>query len=441
MSDRNSTRRTFLKWSSLGSAAALAGCNALQQTDSEVVDAGTATRTDTDDQPVEAEQELQQRDGSLLQQAGVRFADSFASSGEGTSESPWVVDGEKAMAEPGSVFFGEGYYTADQFSTSLDINYEETALYLKGTGVRSTTLQKPDFDGSFIEFTLEDRRSGNFSGASDMTIYGNNRGGPESKGHLVYSTGDIIDLMFENLIVRYGYHDGIHISPSASGTRLHNCWVENHDGWAVWLGGGTRAKVSNQHIVGCKKGGIRVNSNASQLSGISTYACSPGIESRCERTGMTNLYFDSLGVGYLETGEASDNTVSNVAFREVKVGFDVDGHGTQFSNIQARDTRTLARVTGDRNGFANVDAGGANLRISGTENVFAGLRNTGDVADSGTRTVINGRGTNDGNPNERGEWNGHADYAFETGTTVWNTAGSRWEPFVADGNGNWIQTA
>ena len=437
MSDQNSTRRTFLKWSSLGSAAALAGCNALQQTDSEVGDAQTDT---TETEPAVAD-ELEQRDGSLLERAGVQFADAFAQNGKGTTDSPWVVDGKKAMAKPGALVFGEGYYTADQFSTNPDIDYEATGLYLQGTGVRSTTLQKPEYDGSFLEFALEGDQTGNFSGVSDMTIYGNNREGPESEGHLIHSSGDIIDLMFENLIVRYGYNDGIHISPSASGTRLHNCWVENHDGWAVWLGSGTRAKITDQHIVGCKKGGIRINTNASQLSGISTYACSPGIESRCERTSMNNLYFDMLEVGYFAADEAKDNTVSNVAFREVDVGFDVRGDGTQFSNIQARDTRTLARVSGNRNGFANVDAGGANLRITGNENVFMGLRNTGDVKDSGTRTIINGRGTNNGNPNQRGEWNGHADYAFETGATIWDTDGSQWRPFVADGNGNWIQTA
>ncbi|SEP30381.1 Right handed beta helix region [Halogranum amylolyticum] len=434
MSDQDSTRRTFLKWSSLGGTAALAGCNALEQTDSETQDPPKNTENKNNDP-------LQQRDGSSLKRAGIQFADTFATNGKGTSDSPWVVDGEKAMASPGTLFFGEGCYTADQFSTNLDIDYEETGQYLKGTGVRSTTLQKPNFDASFLEFSLKDRRSGNFSGVANMTVYGNNREGPESKGHLIYSTGDIIDLLLENLIVRYGHHDGIHINPSASGTRIHNCWVENHNGWAVWLGSGTRAKVTNQHIVGCKKGGIRMNTNASQLSGISTYACSPGIESRCERTGMTNLYFDSLDVGYFATEEAADNTISNVAFREVKTGFDIQGNGTQFSNIQARQTKTLARVSGNRNSFANIDAGGSNLRISGTENVFMNLRNTGNVVDSGKRTIINGRGTNNGDPNHRGEWNSHADYAFESGTTVWNTAGNQWKPFVADGNGNWIQTA
>lgn len=479
MSEHEKTRRTFLKWSTVGGTTALAGCSGFwnqrggdgSESDNSVTEEtppvieGTSRaigpRSKRPENPGQngyeylvdsgAEEgalyvwrddewslmDVYADNATFIDASGIHFADAFVNGGDGSSDRPWVVDGTEAMKRPGSLLFGEGYYTANQFRTDLDIDYEATTLYLRGTGIRSTTLQKPDFDASFIEFTLEDRRTGNFGGMSDMTVWGNNRGGPESKGHLVYSTGDIIDLTFENLIVRYGHHDGIHLSASASGTRLHNCWVENHGGWAVWLGGGTRAKVSDQHIVGCEKGGIRFNASTSQMNNVSTYECNPGIEMRSERTEATNLYFKSCRTAFRTLERSGQNKISNVQVDDAAVAIHEQGTNSQWSNVGVQNVDVGIRVDGSQNLFSHVDARNSTVVVNGDENIFANVV-SGRVVDNGTRTVFNGRGTNDGNPNHSGEWNGHAEYAFRTGVTVWDTSRDQWRGYLADGNGNWL---
>lgn len=78
---------------------------------------------------------------------------------------------------------------------------------------------------------------------------------------------------------------------------------------------------------------------------------------------------------------------------------------------------------------------------SGSDNVIENLTgfNWTQIADSGTRTLINGYGTNSGDPRTEGEWNGSASYAGKIGATVWDTTTSPWTAYEATPEGTWAK--
>jgi len=59
------------------------------------------------------------------------------------------------------------------------------------------------------------------------------------------------------------------------------------------------------------------------------------------------------------------------------------------------------------------------------------------VADNGTRTVVNRRGANDGDPSTGGEWNGRASLAKRLGIVVEDTTNSNL--YRAKADGTWSQ--
>ncbi len=220
--------------------------------------------------------------------SGVRFAVQHANAGRGTPDDPWVLDAD-ALPEGGTVYFEPGNYVSPGMSTVPDVDYEQTAVYLEGAGVRTTTLTDDATDGSLISFRSDE--SGNFGGVSDMSVLGHYPDENErSKGHLIHGTGKIIDTLYENLIVRYSWGDGLRLEASTSGTRLRNSWIENNFGWNVYLGGGTRLKLSNLHIVSGKEGGIYLRPSYSQVSNVSIVNCSPGLELTGANNSVSNVY-------------------------------------------------------------------------------------------------------------------------------------------------------
>ncbi|WP_101297117.1 right-handed parallel beta-helix repeat-containing protein [Halegenticoccus soli] len=443
--------------------------------------------------------------GTVRQLSSVQFASAHATAGRGTADDPWVVD-DAIVNAPGLVFLDEGEFVSEGLRTTADIDYEETSIWLTGVGTRTTSLTKdPSSDRHLIEFD-NDGDSGNFGGVRNMGVYGEfPHDGTRSKGHLIYSSGDIFDLTFENLIVRYGWEDGVHIAPSASGTRMHNCWVENNGGWAVWIDGGTRAKLSDLHIINSKDGGLHFEPSQSHVTGLSVFHCWPGVEIDCSGTEVSDCWIGRSyiteegegGVALHELSGAGNNRFANLAVVEADVGILAEGRNSQYANVGVRDTQqqavrvasdgvsvtglritdfgkrgqnvpaldvqaddcqvntlavaqrskeyageVVARVEGRGNVLSNVKAEGNRpwrIRVSGKENVLQNVHGVArsNVVDDGVRTIVNGEGTNRGNPNSTGEWAGHGDYARDTGATVWDTTTAPWTPYKADGQGNW----
>jgi archaellum component FlaG (FlaF/FlaG flagellin family) len=431
--------------------------------------------------------------------AGRRVASAYATSGSGTVDDPWILD-DSAMQTPGVLWMDEGEFRSDGLTTSSDIDYEETNIWLRGAGTRATSLTKGSEDGHLVAFD-DDGESGNFGGVTDMAVYGEYpEDGTRSEGHLVYSNGDVFDLTLENLIVRYGWEDAIHIAPSASGTRLHNLWAENSGGWAVWVDGGTRAKASDLHIVNCKDGGLHFEVSSSHVEGVSVYLCWPGMEFACRYTEVSDGYIVKTleGVALHDADASRENKFTNFSIVNSKTAVQAAGTDSMFTNFGVRDTREQAfRVSADGvqiNGLDVINfgkAGTAALRLAGdnayvanvtldqrddgydsttiariegdrtvlngvvghgnrewsievangaTETVLANVAGVARsaVTDRGTRTLFNGEGTNGGDPAAGGEWNGHGDYAHDMGAVVWDTSTSPWTPYRADGDGNWL---
>jgi hypothetical protein len=99
--------------------------------------------------------------------------------------------------------------------------------------------------------------------------------------------------------------------------------------------------------------------------------------------------------------------------------------GSGYFNIDGLATFTgdLLRISGSNNmAVAFLDDGDAT--VSGNENVLFANVNDGTINDTGTRNVINGRGTNDGDPNTTGDWSGHADFCLLTGAVIEDTTNS-----------------
>ena len=293
---------------------------------------------------------------------------------------------------------------------------------------------------------------------------------------VVRSDGEIIDHQFENVILRWGGGDVLHLESSASGTRVQNAWLENAPGWALYLGGGSRPKVNGVHTAGTG-GGVRMEGTGGNFSDLTlTYLrgesgvvttssgnnfsnvvvrlqVDRGFEVRGADTTISNVFVEeSNGEALFLAGTAAvSNVVAKNCGAEGSSVLRVLADGTSVSNVWAtRDDAAysdrLLTLEADR---CLVDGIGGDpgrdwevrIRSGATENVVTGLRGVRytDVDDRGTRTLVNGWGTNAGDPTATGEWHSHADYAGRMGATVWDTSGAGWTPYVVSPAGDWVE--
>lgn len=396
--------------------------------------------------------------------------------GVGTKDDPFVVPADLLRATDGTVSFGPGWFETGGLATADDAAFEESSVYLEGEGVRTTTLRHAEDAPSTPTVSFRGA-GGNFGGIRDMTVYGGGQGqAGAGSAHIVHSAGEIIDHQFENVIIRFGGGDVLHLESSASGTRVQNAWLENAPGWALYLGGGSRPKVNGVHTAGTG-GGVRMEGTGGNFSDLTlTYLRGgTGVSVTSSRNNFSNVVVRlQVDRGFEIRG--SDTTVSNVLVEEsnrealfvagtsavsnvVAKNCGADGasvfrvlaDGTSASNLWARRTGSeysdrLLDVDANR---CRVDGVGGDesadwevrIRPGATENVVDGLRGVpyDSVSDDGTRTLVNRWGTNDGDPNVTGEWRGHADYAGRMGATIWDTSGSNWTPYVVSPAGDWVE--
>lgn len=407
---------------------------------------------------------------------GVPRARARAVSGAGTKDDPFVLPEDLLEDVETSMAFGPGWFESAGLTTAADTGFDETSLYLPGEGVRTTTLQHSADEPSTP--TVHFRGSGgNFGGIRDMTVYGAGEGTAGSgSAPIVRSDGEIIDHQFENVIVRYGGGDVLHLDHSASGTRVQNAWLENAPGWALYLGGGSRPKVNGVHTAGTE-GGVKMEGTGGNFSDLTlTYLRGhTGVV-----TTSTGNNFSNVVVRYqVDRGfeiYGAHTTISNVFVEEAnRDAFLVSGT-TAVSNAIARnfgaDGGSLFRVLADGTSVSNVwgartDPGYGNrlltldanrclvdgiggdpsedwevrIQPGATENVIDGLRGVSvdSITDLGTRTLVNGWGTNDGAPQATGEWHGHAEYAGQMGATIWDTSTPSSTPFEVSPAGDWVE--
>lgn len=267
----------------------------------------------------------------------------------------------------------------------------------------------------------------------------------------------------------------------------------------MYLGGGTRLKLSNLHIVSGKKGGIYLRPSYSQVSGVSIVNCSPGLELTGANNAVSNVYVTDAGEGpAIREDDVTGNVVGNTTIKTSAVGIATDGTQSQYTNVSIFDAKqeairlngtgvsvtgltvsgfgdaskapaiecsgtdcrltgvslaqpdgkaVAARISGNHNTLSNVVCHGSKpwqlIVDNAVETVLDSVRGVTfeSLQDGGTRTLLNQQGTNAGDPRSTGEWNGHGEYANAMGGTVWNTNTTPWTAFRADGAGNWVQVS
>lgn len=405
---------------------------------------------------------------------GVRQVRARAEAGSGTKADPFVVSTDLLEGYHGLLNFGPGWFEVDGLETDAGFSYDERSVYLQGDGVRTTTLlhaaDAPDTPTVYLRGD-----GGNFGGVRDMTVYGAGEGDTGGTANIVETDGGVIDYQFENVIFRWGGGDALRVNTSGSGTRVTNAWLENAGGWAFYLDGGERVKVDNVHTTGTVGGvftngtlGTYSNLTLTSLRGgsgvVSTSAgnqftnvvvktnANNGFEIRGGGNSVSNVYLSGLNDSAFLV--AAPATISNVFARDFgdnawEPMFDLHADGTTISNAVAAGGDAGRRLFAIRDGVnrCHIDgiAGTADIAWDcvvgqgATENVIDRLGSVAyaDVADDGTRTLINRWGTNEGDPSETGEWFGHAGYAGTMGATVWDTTTSPWTPHRATPNGKW----
>jgi hypothetical protein len=145
------------------------------------------------------------------------------------------------------------------------------------------------------------------------------------------------------------------------------------------------------------------------------------------RAGETN----QLSVSSFDGG--GDGIVIESAFNTVECT--ARGHDSGWGvTINDRGNKVGALVSGNSNGIQLQSSAEDNyvmtrcsdpieIQSGAVENIIAGVFPAQTVTDNGTRTVINGYGTNSGNPDSAGEWNGEAQAALNMGVhTVWDVS-------------------
>lgn len=408
------------------------------------------------------------------------YAREEVTGGSGTEADPFVVPTTITDGYWGELKFNRGWYQVDGLASDPDVDYNSRALYIDGDGVRSTTLRHSSSTPSTPTIKFQNTDSGdNFGGVTNMTVYGGGRNADgDGTANLIESTGDIIDLQFRNLILRYAGNNAMQMDLSSSGTRIENCWIENYGNLGIKMVDGSRCKVSDVHMLGGKA--MDWNGTRGTITNLTHYQTDEtvnAIDVTSSRNKFNNIeVWNQFYVGlYVYGGEnlfsnvildgawgsaiqvgASNNTFKNIIVKDwgkdfgrgIRVLADsvfVQGLyaiGADTANSYSTQVLELDGNYNYVNGVGGVRDGTAwELDItSGTENVIDNAFNFdwANITDAGTRTLINRYGTNEGDPTTTGQWNGHADYAGIMGATIWDTSTTPWTKYEATPNGSWV---
>ncbi len=380
MGPRGLTRRRLLELTGVA-AGGLAGCNAL---DSGTKPEATGRTTPNSDHSGGAVEESGRVESILTEWINYehQIVGDNVVGGDGSATDPFVVDN--------SIWDGGGHYhfpaakernhyETTGLKTPTDIDWNETNVCITGSGVRLTQLSLADgANDNVINVNIPPNESGNFGKIAKMAVYGNRANNTAGNG--IQWSGRVIDPILDQIIVRYCTDTAIRGAGSVSGLRLSNFWAENSEK-GVYLNGGSRQKVWCGHVIGNDDNGFTTEGDRGNYSSLTIY--------------------DNGNFGLVLAG-ANRNLFTNVL------------------------------VTDNENDDIYI---GENC----TDNVISGRGFTwSTVRDQGTRTVLNGWGTNTGDPNATGEWHGCAEYAGSLGATIWDTTTSPWTPYTSTPNGEWV---
>jgi hypothetical protein len=157
-----------------------------------------------------------------------------------------------------------------------------------------------------------------------------------------------------------------------------------------------------------------------------------------------SLVFDGASnalVDQCQFDQRKDETIGDIGIDVTADSRNVHVSDSQFQDWD-KDGAVGVRLSGDRNQISGCtfDTVDTAIAVAGVENTITDctFRNCGTaVLDTGTRTLVNRRGENAGDPNSRGDWQGHADYAYLHNASVYDILNDCW--YKPTANGDWTQ--
>jgi hypothetical protein len=222
--------------------------------------------------------------------------------------------------------------------------------------------------------------------------------------------------------------------------------------------GSQKNTISGCDIALCRSDGISITAPENNVTGLSVRDCTGrGVVSDASLNNISGRVKDSgsdgvkLGTNNTFVGNSSDNSGDGIIVTDTNsvhaTAANNTGNGFYLANTRSTVVGTAAGnsigfyVSGDNNliiGQANFNTTG--IELDGNQNVaHVNLTsNSNGIIDNGLRNVINGYGTNAGDPSTTGEWNGNASFAHRVGALVWDTTTTPETAYRATPSGSWV---
>lgn len=376
-----------------------------------------------------------------------------------------AMDDQQVTQDYGSTG-GEVLIPVGHHEVSNTVGIEDGSV-LTGTSVRGSTLEAPSGATGYplVRYGPTDD-SDYFAGLRDLRIDGNNE---DVTGFVTDGSGagDVNDMDFYRLIFRningraidltqgwgYRFEDvlvegcgaGHSHSVMSKGTEQYwrGCFVAYNKStyaFTTWSEGGGSKIFTGHSVYANEQNGVFVRKSGQKF--VSPHIVGNGSAATGSHDGMllsSTGYRDATGTKII--GGVFDGYSPVSGQNETNIGLVMNSpdcivSGTEFKNHIGDD---IAIDASNCLLSGIIAHGDISLSSNASECVISGQIG-GTVTDNGTRTLVNGRGTNNGNPQTTGDWNGHADYAYQQGATVWDTTTSPWSAWQADGAGNWVGT-
>jgi hypothetical protein len=325
----------------------------------------------------------------------------------------------------GGVYLTNGLY--DGITSTIDL---KRYVGLRGDGIEATRLELADgADTDLIRYDAPDEDY-YFGFLHNLKLDGNKANNSSGNGVVIEQSAsfDANDFHMSWLFVDHFAGVGIKIS-FAWGHKLAHILSERCDDVGINISGGSQCYLSDCFTAYHGTHGLQVNARRTHISLL---------------TSRANGYH---GVFIQDDNNELSNCISINNSQEVsgQSGFYLAGDNITASNCHAIDdqgTTTQSSgftLRGDRCRLVGCQAFGNDtdiiIKSDSTESVIIGTR-FDSITDNGTRTLINGRGTNAGDPTSTGQWNGNADYAETTDATIHDTANDN---LYKARNGAWSQ--
>lgn len=253
------------------------------------------------------------------------------------------------------------------------------------------------------------------------------------------------DVYLEHLGVHHegtGNWDAIHVAPGHDEAVLYNCTCD----WAPRYGFNIQSPHSR--LISCEATGgddaaLRVGDvDHVQVTGLKVQTPpSDGVLIEGSNGLFTGIVDDPGGDGVIYDGFGS--IISFHITDPEGDGFVHENGDHNLINVVSNNaTATGINITGsvsgcDNNTYLVNTNGDVSFGTATAENVLYGAIE-GTTTDNGVRNIINGVGTNSGDPSTTGDWNGSAALAHEHGAVIWDSSTSPATPYRADPSGNWV---